>query len=819
MSNFPDGGGGLYSDDYTSLKSTTTNAETVIINSKTRIIKGSQSVYAFQPCKNTLLSFSFGSSPSLEIIEDYSFSQCIKLQSIDLSLCTKLIKIGSYAFSRCSSCISIKLPNSVTNLGQNVFELNKIQRFDLPSAITSLPYMCFFSCSSLTEINIPQDSSLTNIEKWFIRKTSITSFRIPTRVDTLSDGIFEDSKLETVMVSKDNPNYEVTNNLLIDKRTKYCICCPPKTTGNIVVPQGVVVISSSSFRSCTIDSVQLPSTLNSIWGYAFAESSITSIDIPDAVIGIGVSAFNGCKRLSSVKFPASLNFIDQNAFYGTHLSHLEFPSGLKTLNSGCFMNCPNLKEVELPEGIAKLNGQVFDSGVIIHFNPKSNFYIDDQFLILDKQNTTVSQYIGSNSDVSIRFLSSISTINTNAFKGNNNIKSFIFPPDSALSTINIGAFSGCSSATFENLPTKISFIGNSAFLDCIRLKSLVFTSSLKNLSSNSFYNCSSLKEVHIEDSSITSLPSSCFSLCKSITSIIIPNTATSIDSSCFLGCTSLTTVQFGASLKSIEQSSFQSCNISTLDLLSCKSLVNISDYAFAYNKYLSLIILPENIERFGAYSFTMTSLTNMTIPSHLVSLGPYSFSECGNLDSLTIPSNSELDTNNIGIGSFKNCFRIRSIQCDSSRFSVFNGALFNKAQTSLILFPPASATVFFSLPPTTRTINEGAFMSCLNLISIFIPSDSLTLISNNAFEGCSSLSWINIPICVSNIGKDVFLGCNSLNCGLEIENKNKDFRKNLVKISKLNSHCLSKCSSVYSCKCNEAHMNINLIQPFIVMLI
>ena len=58
-------------------------------------------------------------------------------------------------------------------------------------------------------------------------------------------------------------------------------------------------------------------------------------------------------------------------------------------------------------------------------------------------------------------------------------------------------------------------------------------------------------------------------------------------------------------------------------------------------------------------------------------------------------------------------------------------------------------------------ISEGAFLGCLNLLSVTIPN-SVTSIGDDAFNGCGSLESINIPSSVTSIGDDAFNGCGSL---------------------------------------------------------
>lgn len=54
-----------------------------------------------------------------------------------------------------------------------------------------------------------------------------------------------------------------------------------------------------------------------------------------------------------------------------------------------------------------------------------------------------------------------------------------------------------------------------------------------------------------------------------------------------------------------------------------------------------------------------------------------------------------------------------------------------------------------------------AFNGCLSLTSVNIP-DSVTKIDIGAFNGCSSLTSVNIPDSVTEIGKYAFCDCESL---------------------------------------------------------
>ena len=65
------------------------------------------------------------------------------------------------------------------------------------------------------------------------------------------------------------------------------------------------------------------------------------------------------------------------------------------------------------------------------------------------------------------------------------------------------------------------------------------------------------------------------------------------------------------------------------------------------------------------------------------------------------------------------------------------------------------------IPDSVTLIGDSAFSGCSSLTNIVIP-DSVTLIGAGAFSGCSSLTSIEIPDSVASIGAGAFSGCSSL---------------------------------------------------------
>lgn len=117
------------------------------------------------------------------------------------------------------------------------------------------------------------------------------------------------------------------------------------------------------------------------------------------------------------------------------------------------------------------------------------------------------------------------------------------------------------------------------------------------------------------------------------------------------------------------------------------------------------------------------TVTEITIPDYVTSIGHNAFSRCESLTSITIPDS----VTTIGSYAFASCKSLTSI----------------------------------TLPNSITIIEEAAFSYCESLTSITIP-DSVTTIGKYAFSGCDSLVYITIPDSVTEIHSYAFQSCDSL---------------------------------------------------------
>ena len=349
------------------------------------------------------------------------------------------------------------------------------------------------------------------------------------------------------------------------------------STTDYTIKGGTRIIACSAFGDCTnLTSVTIPDSVKNIGSYAFSDcASLTSITIPDSVTSIGVYAFSDCTSLTSVTIPNSV----------------------KSIGSYAFDNCSNLKSVNYNGTKAKwksISGYSNVSQIIkctdgIYANSNTIIIDSVKYRLNDDYTAEVISYSGTPGNITI--LESV------AYEG------FTFK----VTSIGSSAFKNCTSLTSVTIPNSVTSIGSSAFSGCSNLKSVNYNGTKAKWKSISGYSnvsqiikctdgiyansntiiinsvkyrlnddytaqvisysgtpenitiseCVSYEGITFK---VTSIGSSAFNNCSSLTSVTIPNSVTSIGSSAFSGCTSLASVTIPNSVTNISCDAFNGCS-------------------------------------------------------------------------------------------------------------------------------------------------------------------------------------------------------------------------------------------------------------------
>ncbi|MFH0926097.1 MAG: leucine-rich repeat protein [bacterium] len=209
----------------------------------------------------------------------------------------------------------------------------------------------------------------------------------------------------------------------------------------------------------------------------------------------------------------------------------------------------------------------------------------------------------------------------------------------------------------------------------------------------------------------------------------------------FLGCVRLTSITIGNNVTSIGEKVFSSCsNLTAITVDTGNSVYSSMDGVLFNKRQTTLITYPGG--KTGSY----------TIPDSVTSIDNHTFFDCYNLTSITIGNN----VTRIGEKVFSSCSNLTAITVDAgnSVYSSMDGVLFNKSQTTLIMYP-GGKTGSYTFPDSVTSIGELAFSGCHNLTSITLPNN-VTSIGNQAFSYCRNLTSVYFMGNAPSLGTDVF---------------------------------------------------------------
>ena len=297
---------------------------------------------------------------SCTIISESTYENCKQLSEVILS--DYIVEIQAYSFSGCEKLERINVPESVTSIGDYVFQGTVIYEVTIPNSVTSIGDGAFRDCNNLTEVTIP--NSVTSIGDGAFRDCkNLTEVTIPNSVTSIGDSAFRGCKKLTEIVipnsvtSIGSESFRETGirEITIPESVTFLggACFYDSDLIRFVDNGSFTVIEGATFEKCKqLKEVLLSNNINEIKPWAFSKcDGLESIEIPDSVAKLGSGAFSMCNSLTSITIPGTVEEIGHGAFYESGIVWAVFNEGVKIINGEVFEGCKSLEKVTLPSSI------------------------------------------------------------------------------------------------------------------------------------------------------------------------------------------------------------------------------------------------------------------------------------------------------------------------------------------------------------------------------------------------------------------------------------------------------------------------------------
>lgn len=213
--------------------------------------------------------------------------------------------------------------------------------------VKSIAMQAFFWCSSLKSIRIPD--TITYIGQFaFNHCNSLETITLPDNADFSPDAFNYCPSLKEINISENNAHNKNIDGIIYDKdMTRLHRSVPLSGIKKLVVPSTVKAISWHAFNGSDIEEVVLPDGLTTIEYGTFGYSAIKKIVIPESVTEIGASAFYKCKDLTDINLPNNLTKLGDRAFtYCESLETINLPANITALPDNLFFGCISLQTIE-----------------------------------------------------------------------------------------------------------------------------------------------------------------------------------------------------------------------------------------------------------------------------------------------------------------------------------------------------------------------------------------------------------------------------------------------------------------------------------------
>jgi uncharacterized repeat protein (TIGR02543 family) len=612
--------------------------------------------------------------------------------------------IGISAFANMPSLRSVTLPEtSLKTIKYDAFRNSSLlTALDIPFGVTTLGTNILTGADSLERITVRPANNSVN--------TPTFNFKYLFGGTVYNSVVTVPTSLETIVVTEGAT--VIPNDFLRDLSMVKEVVMPATVTSmgtNVLTGANALTTLTWTFTS-SVDAAAnsfLTYAFGSVHGgVSNLPATLENVTINQTnLVRLGSYAFYNIPNLLQIELPSNLTEIAQFAFAHaavntSRLQYLDLPSGLLTIGNSIFANSSALKEITIPDtvisigssvlintlGLTKFRGSI-DSPLLAsrffrYFFGGSSATAGGiiptslQTVELTAGNTLATSYFQSFTTIQTIYLpATLTTIGNNAFNGVTGLKEIqvlgaeavtdrvIFP--SSVTSFGTNVFQGATGIKHVTLPNTITTIPADSFNGATSLETVLTGSTITTIGNNAFLNTK--LSTFTFSSALTSVGSAAFQGTL-LTEVVLPNTVVTIGNDAFRNNTALTAITFPSTVPSVAPLFSLGTNVLTgsqvlvtmnfhIDVLPAVAANRTVRYFFGGSTSvagtipttLTTLNLTGGTTIYDLFVNNMTTITTISLPTTLTTIGTRSFEGASSVTALTIPAT----VNSIGNDAFR----------------------------------------------------------------------------------------------------------------------------------------------------------------------
>ena len=384
-----------------------------------------------------------------------------------------------------------------SNMGDRYGIFYNLKKISIPEGVNNIEDEAFSNCTALLDIEVDAKNTEYSSQNGILYnkdKTNIVAypggkteavFSVPSTVTIVGTiAFYSNCNLKEIKLPS---NVKLIN----DYAFEYC-----SSLTKINLPNGLKSIGTQAFSDCSsLESITIPNTVIYLGDSAFSDcSALKSIIVPGSLNEMGSSCFSGCENLATITIQNGVNTIGQNAFSGcASIESISIPKSIKEIDDSAFSECFKLNSINVVSDndyFCSLEGVLYnkDLTTLIQYpidKKQSNFEIPSTVTSI-----APNAFAYCNNIKSIQMHDNVLNIGTAAFSDCRFLSSIIL--SNSLRMIDENTFCNCSALTDITIPDSVSSIGNMAFSDCVNLATISISERTIDINIDAFDGCDSL---------------------------------------------------------------------------------------------------------------------------------------------------------------------------------------------------------------------------------------------------------------------------------------------------------------------------------------